>query len=96
MIVYLPSDPFKILISKVFSTMLRTQLGLSHPLALGLSHYIRGQPLGLIGIHPLCCAHGQLPMMQCKMPLCLSRRMRISFLHEQTHIHLSPTLQFTH
>jgi len=43
----------------VFSTTLRIQLGLSHPLVLGVSHCICNQPLDPMGIHLLCCAHGE-------------------------------------
>jgi hypothetical protein len=35
-----------------------TKLGLPHMLTFGLSHYIYGQPLDLMGIHLFCCAHG--------------------------------------
>jgi hypothetical protein len=37
---------------------MRTKLGLPHLLTFGLSHYIYGQPLDLMGIHLFCCAHG--------------------------------------
>jgi len=35
--------------SSVFSTTLHTRLGLSHPLILGVSHYICNQPLDFMG-----------------------------------------------
>ncbi len=38
---------------------MRTKLGLPHPLALKLSHYICGQPLDSMGIHLFCCFHGK-------------------------------------
>ncbi len=41
----------------VFSIVLRTKLGLSHPLVLEESHCIYNQPLDLIGIHLLHCTH---------------------------------------
>jgi hypothetical protein len=39
------------LASNVFSTALHTKLNLSHPLVLGVSHYICNQPLDPMGIH---------------------------------------------
>jgi len=42
--------------------MMRTNLGLPHPLALGLSHCIYGQPLDPIEIHLFRCAHGEESM----------------------------------
>jgi hypothetical protein len=56
-------------ISKVFFTMLHIQLGLPHPLALGLLYYICGRPLDLLGIHLLVAGRGQLPMMLCNIIL---------------------------
>jgi len=44
--------------SNVFSYMLQTKLTLPHPLDLGMTHYIYGQPLNPMGIYLLCCAHG--------------------------------------
>jgi hypothetical protein len=41
----------------VFSTTLCTRLGFSHPLVLGVSHWICNQPLDPMGIHLLCCVH---------------------------------------
>jgi hypothetical protein len=46
----------------VFFTLLHIRLGLSHPLVLGVSHCICSQPLDLIGIHILCCIHGEKRM----------------------------------
>ncbi len=37
---------------------MRTKLGVPHLLIFGLSHYIYGQPLDLMGIHLFCFAHG--------------------------------------
>jgi hypothetical protein len=37
---------------------MHTNLGLFHPLALGLSHFIYGQPLDPMGIHFFNCTHG--------------------------------------
>jgi hypothetical protein len=45
--------------SNVFPSTLQTKLNLPHPLALGLTHCIYAQPLNPIGIHLLCCAHGE-------------------------------------
>jgi hypothetical protein len=39
--------------------MMHTNLGLPHPLALGLSHCIYGQPLNPARIHLFHCAHGE-------------------------------------
>ncbi len=50
--------PFFHLPLNVLSTTLPTWLGLSHPLVLGVSHYICNQPLDPLGIHLLCCTHG--------------------------------------
>ncbi len=58
MVVCLSNDPFFLLILEVFSIALCIQLGLPHPLALGLSHCICGQPLDPMRIHLLSCAHG--------------------------------------
>ncbi len=49
---------FFCLASNVFSFAKCTMLGLLHLLALGLSHYIFGQPLDPKGIHLLHCIHG--------------------------------------
>jgi hypothetical protein len=46
------------LLSNVFSTSLHAKLSLSHPLVLGVSHYICSQPLDPMGIHLLHCVHG--------------------------------------
>jgi len=43
----------------VFSSIVRTKLGLPHPLALGLSNCICGQPLDRMGIHLFFCTHGR-------------------------------------
>lgn len=43
----------------VFSTASRIRLDLSHPLVFGVSHCICTQPLDLMGIHFLCCTHGE-------------------------------------
>lgn len=51
--------PFFFLALNVFSSMMRTNLGLPHPLALGLSHCIYGQPLNPARIHLFHCAHGE-------------------------------------
>jgi hypothetical protein len=40
------------------STTIRSKLGLSHPLILGVSHCICNQPLDPMGIHFLRCMHG--------------------------------------
>ncbi len=56
--------------SKVFFTMLHIQLGLPHPSALGLSYYICGQPLDLMGFtffDVFVVGRGWLPMMLCSM-----------------------------
>jgi hypothetical protein len=50
LVLCLPNDYYFSLTSKVFFTMLHIQLDLLHPLALGLSYYICGQPLDLMGI----------------------------------------------
>jgi hypothetical protein len=49
---------FFLLILEVFFIALCIWLGLPHPLALGLSHCICGQPLDPMRIHLLSCAHG--------------------------------------
>jgi hypothetical protein len=53
----LPNHLFFHLDLYVFSTTLRTRLGFSHPLILGVSHWICNQPLDPMGIHLLCCVH---------------------------------------
>jgi hypothetical protein len=50
---------FLFLALNIFSFMMHIGLGLPHPLALGLSHCIYGQPLDPIEIHVLHCAHGE-------------------------------------
>jgi hypothetical protein len=49
---------FFLLFLEVFSIALCIRLALPHPLALGLSHCICGQPLDPMRIHLLSCAHG--------------------------------------
>jgi hypothetical protein len=46
------------LLSYGLFTILCIKLGLSHPLVLGVSHYIYSQHLNLMGIHFLHRAHG--------------------------------------
>jgi hypothetical protein len=60
LVVYSPSHPFYPFGLKQFflHDVMCTKLGLPHPLAFGLSHYIYGQPLDPMGIHLLCCVHG--------------------------------------
>ncbi len=41
----------------IFSSTLRTKLGLPHPTTHGLSRCICGHAIDPIGIHLLCCAH---------------------------------------
>ncbi len=45
------------LTSYVFSFALHTKLSLPHPLAFGLTHWICGQLLHLVGTHLFYCAH---------------------------------------
>jgi hypothetical protein len=49
---------FSQLVSNIFSITLCIWLGLPHPVTLGLSHYIYGQPLDPMRIHLFRCAHG--------------------------------------
>ncbi len=42
----------------IFSLTLCTELGLPHPMIIGLTHYICGQSLNLMGVHLLQCSHG--------------------------------------
>ncbi len=53
-----PIIPFLCLLLNVFFIVVGIRLGLSHPLVLGVSHYICNQPLDVMGIHLLRCAHG--------------------------------------
>jgi hypothetical protein len=46
------------LVSNVFFTTLGIRLDFSHPLILGVSHYICSQPLDTTRIHLLHCVHG--------------------------------------
>jgi len=46
----------------VFSTLKHIRLGFSHPLVLGVLHYIYSQPLDLMGIHIFCCVHHEKRM----------------------------------
>jgi hypothetical protein len=50
---------FSYLALNIFSFEMRTKLGLPHPLALRLSHYICGQPLASMGIHLFRSVHGK-------------------------------------
>lgn len=58
LIVNLCNHPFFCLASDVFSITLCIKLGLSHPLIVGMSHYICNQPLDLMRIHLFPCDHG--------------------------------------
>jgi hypothetical protein len=51
-------DPFFLFNFKSFFHYIVHSVGLPHPLAHGLSHYICDQPLDLMGMHLLHCAHG--------------------------------------
>jgi hypothetical protein len=55
----LPIIPYFHLASNVFSSILRTKLSLPHPLALGLTHCICGQPLDPMGTHLFHYSHGE-------------------------------------
>ncbi len=50
--------PFFCLALNVFSTTLHMRFGLSHPLVIGMSHYICNQPLDPMGIQIFHYAHG--------------------------------------
>jgi len=45
--------------SSIFSLTLCIELGLPHPIIIGLTHYICGQSLSLMGIHLLQYFHGK-------------------------------------
>ncbi len=58
LVVNLHNHLFLCLASDVFSIMLCIKLGHSHPLILGMSHYICNQPLDLMRTHLFPCDHG--------------------------------------
>jgi hypothetical protein len=82
----------------VLSTMLHTRLGLSHPLVLGVSHYVCNMCLDPMGIHLLCCTHGgertTLHVVMWDAFEAIVENMRIHDLWEQTHV--LPPLQPLH
>jgi hypothetical protein len=89
------------LISKAFSITLCIWLGLPHPLALGLSHCICGQPLDTMGIQPslLCSSWGKDGFPWCyAWCFCIYRKgCKMSHkICEQTHILPLPTFLFLH
>jgi hypothetical protein len=53
-----PIIPFYRLFLNVFFIVVHTRFGFSHPLILGVSHYICSQPFNPMGIHFLRCTHG--------------------------------------
>jgi hypothetical protein len=53
-----PVFPSFQLASSVFSIPLWIQLGLPHPLIAGILQCVCTHPMNLMGIHLLCCAHG--------------------------------------
>ncbi len=78
--------------------MLWTKLGLSHPLVLGLTHYICGHPLNPMGIHLLHCTHGGEKTTSHNVIrdafMSIVRDVRFHILQEQTHILRPPSFQF--
>jgi hypothetical protein len=75
--------------------MMRTNLGFPHPLPLGLSHFIHGQPLNPIGIELLHCAHGEETTTShgAMWDTFASIAIDVGFhvAHKQTHIIMPPT-----
>jgi len=74
--------------------VLHIQLGLHHPLALGLSYCICGQPLDAMRIHFFHCAHGgerivSHDVMQDAFAS-IAKDVGFHVLHEQTHILMLP------
>jgi len=74
-----------------------TKLGLPHMLTFGLSHYIYGQPLDLMGIHLFCCTHGGEKMTSHNIIwhafVSIMKDVGFHGVHEQTHILLLLTIQ---
>jgi hypothetical protein len=78
-----------------FSYVMHTNLGFFHPLALGLSHCIHGQPLDPMGIYFFhCIHHGERTVSHDAMWDAFASIMKNVCFHaacEQTHILLPPT-----
>jgi hypothetical protein len=76
---------------------MHTKLGFLHPLALGLSHYIYGQPLDPMGIHFFHCIHGwERTVSHDAMWDAFAFIMKDVCFHvacEQTHIFFPPNIQ---
>ncbi len=83
-IISLPNRPFFRLYLYVFSTTLHTRLGFSHPLILGVSHWICNQPLETMGIHLLCCVHWICTLMDVVVtnPIQIDLVSQVSLFHE--------------
>jgi hypothetical protein len=85
--------------SYVLFTTLRIKLGLSHPLVLGVSHYICKQHLNLMEIHFLHYAHGGERMalhdvMRNVFPA-IAKNVGFHVSQKQTHVLLLPTLKIS-
>jgi hypothetical protein len=88
------------LVSNVFSTTLRTKLGLSHPSILSVSHCICSQLLNPMGIHIFCYTHGgekmALHVVGQHVFMVIAKDVGFQISQEQTHVLLPPTLQLSH
>jgi hypothetical protein len=88
------------LLSNVFSTTLHIRLSISHPLVLGVSHYICSQPLDPMGIHLLPCVHGgertTLHYVGRDVFVAIMKDVKFHVLWEQTHILPPLALKYLH
>jgi hypothetical protein len=75
--------------SNIFSLTLCTKLGPPHPMIIGLTHYICGQSLNLMGIHILQCFHGKKCIIFHDVQnvfLLIVKDVKFHIFHEYTHI----------
>jgi hypothetical protein len=84
------------LVSDVFFITLCIRLVYSHPLALGVSHYICSQPLDLMGIHLFHCTHGGERMALRDVvrdaSTTIAKYAKFHVSQKWTHVFLPPTL----
>jgi len=88
------------LVSYVFSFVLCTKLGLPHPLALGVTHCICGEPLDLVGTHFLCYCHGgewtTFHNVIWVAFASIAKDVRFHISHDQTHVLPPPSFPSFH
>jgi hypothetical protein len=95
LVVSSPNYSFFCLPLDVFPTPLCIRLGLSHPLVLGVSHYIYSQHLDPMGIHLFYCMHGGENMALHDVQnafTAIVRDAKFNVLRRESHVLPPPTL----